>query len=432
MQQSNLGSGSTSLVDVILDSVADGVFTVDPDLRVTYWNRAAAKITGYSAKQAVGRFCHEVFRASRCLEQCPMRMAITSGKPAGPTNIAILTVEGAELHVSVSAAALKNADGTFLGGVESFRDMRTRAESTTSGEELEVAGLISRNKAMRQLLSVVPAVARSDAPVLICGQSGTGKDHLVRAIHQLSRRSTHPLTKLCGAAITDQLRDEELGGDSHKLPQWLESIEGGTLFLDEIADLSPAAQARLLYLLQQEAFQSGPKEGERSPHIRVLATSRRDVEKAVREGQFREDLYYRLGVVSLELPPLADHKEDIEMLVNHMLERLAKQSHGVQQEVTPEALRMLKAHDYPGNVRELENAVEHAFIVSRSPVLKLEDFPTYIRRRQTIPVEPSPASERERLLAVMGKHGGNKTLAANELGIHRSTLWRQLRKLGLA
>ena len=275
---------STSLMDVVLDSVADGVFTVDPDLHITYWNRAAEEITGYPAGEALGRQCHEVFRASLCPEECPMRQAIATGGTVAPADVEILTRDGTELTVNVSAAALRDRDGSFLGGVESFRDVQRRRPARDSAEEcVEVAGMVSRSQAMRRVLGILPPVARSGAAVLIRGPSGAGKELVARAIHRLSQRNAHAFLKLRGAAISDDLggaephaRQSESGSG---LPAWVDEVAAGTLFLDEIADLSLAAQARLLDVLEQEAFK--PLQGSREPgaQMRVIASTRRDIER---------------------------------------------------------------------------------------------------------------------------------------------------------
>jgi len=432
---------ASTLLDVVLDSVADGVFTVDPDLHITYWNRAAEKITGYPVGEAVGRQCHEIFRASLCVEECPMRRALATGKTAGPADVEILTRDGMELTVSVSAAALRDRDGAFLGGVESFRDVHGRHPGPDPAEgRIEVAGIVSRSQAMQSVLSILPAVARSDAAVLITGPSGVGKELVARGIHRLSQRNAHPFLRLSCAGITDDLRDEELHGRPGErgagLPAWVEDVAAGSLYLDEIADLSPAAQARLLRVLEQEAFEPVRGSGEPSPHMRVIASTCHDLGHAVREGRFREDLFYRLGVITIDVPPLAERNRDISLLVSRALERLSRRGDRTVNDVAPEALRILQAHDYPGNVRELENVVEHAFVVGQGNVLRPEHLPSYILRASAItppgePARPAPDGEQEALLAVLRKHGRNRTLAALELGIHRSTLWRRMRKFGL-
>jgi PAS domain S-box-containing protein len=431
----------SSLMDVVLDSVADGVFTVDPDLHITFWNRAAEKITGYPAGEAVGRLCHEIFRASLCGAECPMRRAITSGRAAGPADVEILTREGSELTVSVSAAALRDRDGSFLGGVESFRDVKGRGPARDAAEEcVEVAGMVSRSEVMRRVLGILPAVARSDAAVLIRGPSGAGKELVARAIHRLSQRNAAAFLKLSGAAISDDLGNDEphsrRGEGGSGLPSWVGQIVAGTLFLDEIADLLPSAQTRLLQILEREAFQPARGSQKPSAQMRVIASTRHDLERDVRDGRFREDLYYRLGVITIDVPPLAERKSDIPLLVERTLARLSRRGGRTVSQVAPEALRILQAHDYPGNVRELENLIEHAFVVGQGPVLEPEHLPSYILRgsAHSPAVEPTrrgPDNQQEALLAVLHKHGRNRTLAAMELGIHRSTLWRRMRKFGL-
>ena len=300
--------------------------------------------------------------------------------------------------------------------------------------------MVSRSQAMRRLLGILPPVARSGAAVLIRGPSGAGKELVARAIHRLSQRNALAFLKLRGAAISDDLGGAEPHGRHSEsgsgLPAWVDEVATGTLFLDEIADLSPTAQARLLDVLEQEAFkplQSGQRP---DAQMRVIASTRHDIERFVREGRFREDLYYRLGVITIDVPPLTERRKDIPLLVERALERLSARGDRIVNQVAPEALRILLAHDYPGNVRELENVLEHAFVVGQGPLLKPEHLPSYILRASALtpagePARRAPDGEQEELLAVLRKHGGNKTLAALELGIHRSTLWRRVRKFGL-
>ena len=201
-------------------------------------------------------------------------------------------------------------------------------------------------------------------------------------------------------------------------------------------DLSPAAQARLLHILEQEPFQPLLGADDVGTHTRVFASTRHDIERAVREGRFREDLYYRLGVITIDVPPLAEHKRDIPLLIDRFLERLNRRGHRKVNDISPEAVRILQAHDYPGNVRELQNVLEHAFVVGSGSLLEPEDLPSYILRASATTsggehTGRASNGEQEALLAILRKHGGNKTLAAMELGIHRSTLWRRMRRLGL-
>jgi DNA-binding NtrC family response regulator len=369
-----------------------------------------------------------------------MRQAITTGRNSGPADVEILTREGTELTVSVSAAALRDRDGSFLGGVESFRDVQAGRPNRDPVEEcLEVAGIVSHSEAMRRVLGILPAVARSDAAVLIRGPSGAGKELIARAIHRLSQRNAAAFLKLSGAAISDDLGDDEpysrRGEASPGLPSWVGEVADGTLFLDEIADLLPPAQTRLLHVLEQEAFQPAGRSQRPSAQIRVIASTRYDLERPVRGGRFREDLYYRLGVITIDVPPLTERKSDIPLLVERTLERLNRVGDRTVSQVAPEAMRILLAHDYPGNVRELENLVEHAFVVGQGAVLEPEDLPSYLFRASAhTPAEPAQrtaADQKKALVAVLQKHGRNRTLAAEELGIHRSTLWRRMRKFGL-
>ena len=272
--------------------------------------------------------------------------------------------------------------------------------------------MVSRSEAMRRVLGILPAVARSDAPVLIRGPSGSGKEFVARTIHRLSQRNAAAFLKLSGAAVSDDLGGEERLGRRDEggpgLPAWVGEVSAGTLFLDEIADLSPIAQARLLHVLEQEVFQPARASEEPGAHRRVIASTRHDLERAVRDGRFREDLYYRLGVITIDVPALTERKRDIPLLVERTLGYLNRRGDRTVSQVAPEALRLLQAHDYPGNVRELENLIEHAFVVGNGPVLEPEHLPAYILRGPA----RSPAGEPTRRAQIASRRRCSRCCAS--------------------
>lgn len=438
---------TSNLTEAILDSVAEGVFTVDQDLRIAYWNKGAENITGFTADQALGKHCCEVFRANLCGEECPMKTAIKTGFPVGPTDVEIVTRDLEGVHVTVSASALRDRDGAFMGGVEAFRELRAKGSTNIDHDGVEICqsveGLVSRSPTMKRILGILPAVGRSDTPVLIIGNSGSGKRSAARAIHRLSQNAGGPLVILSCAAFSDELREAEVAGRlprEEALPAHLcASASGGTLILNELADLSPLAQLKLLRVLQHDEFQTDTDSSRSSRHTRLISTSGHDLAKGVREGRFREDLFYRLAVITLEIPSLRERLEDIPLLVSRFLESHARRSEQDDaRSINAEALRVLQGHDFPGNVRELENIVEHTLTVSRSPILTVDDLPKYLVRHVSsapstlsLDGDSSDKASDEAILDTLAEHNWNKSRAAKELGIHRSTLWRRMKRLGI-
>jgi len=431
-------------VAVILDSVADGVFTVDGDFRVTSFNRAAEEITGVPREEALGRPCCEVFRASICEAQCALKETMQTGRPVVNRSVYILRPDGERVPISVSTALLKDREGNIMGGVETFRDLRLveqlRAEIA---RQYTFADILSKNREMRRLFDILPTVAESDSTVLIEGESGTGKELVARAIHSLSPRRDKPLVTVNCGALPDTLLESELFGykagaftDARKdKPGRFALAEGGTVFLDEIGDVSPALQVRLLRVLEDRTYE--PLGGTESvtADVRVVTASNRRLADLVKAGTFRQDLYYRINVVGLTLPPLRQRREDIPLLAEHFIGRFNRLRDKDIIGVSPEVLRTLLTHDYPGNVRELENIIEHAFVLCHGGMIQPEHLPEYLRPAEPAPAAPSVKTLRDLeahlIYETMRRHGWNRLATAKELGIHKTTLWRKIKQLGL-
>ncbi len=431
-------------VGVILDSVADGVFTVDGGFRVTSFNRAAEEITGVPREEALGRPCCEVFRASICEAQCALKETMHTGRPVVNRSVYILRPDGERVPISVSTALLKDREGNIMGGVETFRDLRLveqlRAEIA---RQYTFADILSKNREMRRLFDILPTVAESDSTVLIEGESGTGKELVARAIHSLSPRRDKPLVTVNCGALPDTLLESELFGykagaftDARKdKPGRFALAEGGTVFLDEIGDVSPALQVRLLRVLADRTYE--PLGGAESvkADVRVVAASNRRLADLVKAGTFRQDLYYRINVVGLTLPPLRQRREDIPLLAEHFIGRFNRLRDKDIIGVSAEVLRTLLTHDYPGNVRELENIIEHAFVLCHGGMIQPEHLPEYLRPAEPAPAAPSVKTLRDLeahlIYETMQRHGWNRLATAKELGIHKTTLWRKIKQLGL-
>jgi len=428
----------------ILDSINEGVFTVDGDWRITSFNRAAERITGVKRAQALGRPCSEVFRADICEQNCPLRQTLSRGKPILNALAHIVNQQGRKIPIRIATALLRNGDGSIAGGVETFQDLRQIEELQ---KELQARyrfeDIIGRSPVMRQLFDLLPQIADSTSTVLIEGASGTGKELFARALHNLSPRKGKPFVAVNCAALPDTLLESELFGfkagaftDAKRdKPGRFALAQGGTIFLDEIGDISPAMQVRLLRVLQERVIE--PLGGVKPIPIdvRVITATNRNLQQLVCNGAFREDLYYRIRVVRLELPGLARRREDIPLLVEHMITRFnhlqGKDIAGVSDEV----LACLMRHDYPGNVRELENIIEQAFVLCRGGRIEVGHLPPELR---PVPGESAVAAgqplrldrvEKLSVAEALRRHAGNRRKAAEDLGINVSTLYRKMRAL---
>jgi two-component system response regulator HydG len=424
----------------ILDSVADGVFTVDSEMRITWFNRAAEKITGFSQQEALGRPCCEIFRSNICFSACPVREALATGRNVENREIDILDRYNRELPISVSASVLRDAEGRPTGGVETFRDLsRLYALKQEITEKYSFHDLLSRNPAMRRLFDVLPDVAASNATVLLQGESGTGKELFARALHNLSPRRDRPLVVVNCGALPEQLLEAEIfgvrkgayTGAVEDRPGRLTQAEGGTLFLDEIGDLPLALQVKLLRVLENREYQAlGARRPQRAD-VRFVAATHRDLENMVKEGSFRQDLFFRLNVVQLLIPPLKERPEDIPLLLDLALDRFNK-SYGKRiRGFSSEALSLLLDHSYPGNVRELLNMVERAVILARGETITPELLPSELTQSTPMPSFEDGENRlptANQLAALLEKHDGNRSAAARELGINRTTLWRWLKR----
>jgi len=429
----------------ILDSINEGVFTVDLDWRIAAFNKAAQQITGISANQAIGSRCCDVFRASICETSCALRRTMASGKPIVNATAHIVDQHGQRVPIRISTALLRDGRGRIIGGVETFQDL-TQVEQLQ--KELQARytfeDIVGRSPAMTRLFDILPQVAASSSTVLIEGPSGTGKELFARAIHNLSPRRKKPFVAVNCAALPDTLLESELFG--HKAGAFTDAkrdkpgrfalAEGGTIFLDEIGDVSPAMQVRLLRVLQERVIE--PLGGVRSTpvDVRVIAATNRSLARLIRSGQFREDLYYRIRVVYLSLPGLAQRREDIPLLVDHLVAKFNRLQSKDIAGVSDQVLARLMEHDYPGNVRELENIIEQAFVMCQSGLIELAHLPPELRPPGSHGIQDSrpmslEAVEKLFIQEALQRRGGNRKLAARDLDIDVSTLYRKIRTLGI-
>ncbi len=432
--------------EVILDSIMEGVFTVNSEWCIATFNRAASEITGVPIEKAIGHPCCEVFRASICEDGCVLRETMRTGRPVVARHIFIVDSDGRRVPVSISTAILKDKDGEIIGGVESFRDMSLVEELRKELEEkYSFADIIGRSSPMRRLFDVVPDVAQSDTTILVEGDSGTGKELFARAIHDLSSRHKRSFVAVNCGALPDTLLESELFGykagaftDARRdKPGKFVLAEGGTIFLDEIGDVSPAMQARLLRVLQERVVEPLGSVRPLKVDVRVIAATNQNLEELVKKGLFRRDLFYRVNVFSLTLPPLNQRREDIPLLVEHFISKFNRKRNKTITGAAEDTMAILMSHDYPGNVRELENIIEHAFVLCHSWFIEPKHLPIGLFAR----ADALPQRERrhttlkdwEAILIVdaVRRHDGNRAAAAKELGINPSTLYRKAKSLNI-
>ncbi len=432
--------------EAILESISDGVFTVDHQWHITSFNRAAEEITGVPRDEAIGRRCADVFRASMCERACALRETMEQGTPIVNRSAFIIDADGCRIPVSVSTALLRDADGEVVGGVETFRDLSVVEELRKELEgRAEIGDIVGRSPAIRRVFDVLPQVAASDSTVLIQGETGTGKELLAQAIHNLSGRRAGPFIAVNSGSLPDTLLESELfgykagaftGAEKDK-PGRFALAEGGTIFFDEIGDVSPALQARLLRVLENRTYE--PLGGSESvkADIRIIAATNKDLDAMVQAGVFRQDLYYRINVVRLDVPPLRDRKEDIPLLVEHFITRFNTLRGKTIGGISPGALATLMAHDYPGNVRELENFIERAFVLCEEGEIEPRHLPDDFVAR-TPPMAASggiasalKAAEARAILDALERNDYNRQAAARDLGIHKTTLFRKIKTLGI-
>lgn len=451
------GRHGASACCVVLESITDGVFAVDREQRVvSFFNKAAERITGFSAEEALGRHCFDVFRSRDCQTRCPVERTMTAGESVVDFPSVILNKAGVEVPVSIAAAPIRDERGVVVGAVEIFRDLSVieTLRQAVAGR-YRLGDLLSKNPRMQDIFEILPEVAESDSTVLIQGPSGSGKEVVAAAIHDLSHRKDQPFVKINCGAIPDTLLESELFGyvkgaftDARRdKPGRFVAADRGTLFLDEIGDTSPALQVKLLRVLEEK--ECVPLGGTKPVRVdvRVIAASHKDIETLVAAGSFRDDLYYRLNIIKIELPPLRERKEDIPLLVEHFLAKFNARLNRAIDDISQTAMNLLCNYRWPGNIRELENVIERALVFAEGPVLDVEDLPEGLVEKSSTAPAPSPIGadasmkdivkqataelEKDLIVKALAETEGNVTQAARKLKISRKSLQNKMKEFGL-
>jgi len=452
------------MLAAILNSVGEAVVTVDREHRIAWFNRGAEGLVGVPSADVLGKDCREVLKASfgPAQHDCPMGDLAEGGRPRTDVEGTLLRADGRIVPISASWSFFENEEGERIGFVivfRSFEEIERIAEERKS--RFPFREIVGKTPRIRQIFELVEMIRETDSTVLLTGESGTGKGLFARAIHDLSPRREGPFVKVNCAALSETLLESEMfghvkgaftGAIADKTGRF-EAAQGGTIFLDEIGEISPGLQVKLLRVLQDKEFERVGSSRTQRTDARVIAATNRELKAAMREGRFREDLYYRLHVIPIVVPPLRERKEDIPLLAAHILKKLKRRGLDRVRAVAPGAMRSLIDYDWPGNIRELENVLERGVVCCRGSVLSVEDLSeevregTRVRRKEEddegrdrdsdtgspgekparFPVDP----EREEILASLERHRWNRGEAAASLGIDRSTLWRKMKRMGI-
>ena len=427
-------------IKTVLDSIGEGILTVDSERRVTSLNRIAQETIGCTAEDAAGQPCDKIFgcEAESC-PVCPVLRVMDTGEILSEFETQYHDREGRTVPVTLTVTPLRNTEGDIVGAVEAFRKSPSETVDRDDGHH-EVMGKSPR---LLQILDLLETIKDSDATIFLRGESGTGKGLFASLIHGKGRRRDGPFMKVSCAALPESLLESELFGHERGAftgavrlkPGRFELAHGGTVFLDEIGDLTPATQVKLLRFLQEQEFERVGSNKTIKVDVRIIAAANCELERKIADGRFREDLYYRLNVIPVEVPPLRERREDIPSLVEYNLKRLSPRGRGRVKTVTPEVMSVLMAYDWPGNIRELENVVEHAVICSKTSVVEFESLPPSLRRPRAgvglNEARRSDGDERAHILDALNQHGWDRSATAASLGIHRSTLWRKMQRMGL-
>jgi PAS domain S-box-containing protein len=439
-------------LESVLGTMSDGLMVVDRDGTIVSFNPAAETITGYRLDEVIGKPC-AILDTDTCVyregDRTTINCSLFKDGKAVRKNCRIRSKNGREVHLLKNATVLRDESGEMIGGIETMTDVtslvnKERQIQELSGgirEDLVFMGIVGRSPAMLRVREQIKNAARSEAPAIILGESGTGKELVAAAIHALSRRSQGPFLKVNCAALNEHLLESELFG--HRKGSFtgamrdrqgrFEAASGGTIFLDEIGDMPGAMQAKLLRVLEAREIE---RVGENVPvpiDVRLVSATNRGLEELVKSGAFREDLLYRVNVIPIALPPLRERTDDIPLLVAHFLARIGAANDRAGLRVTSAALERMQASRWPGNVRQLINALEYGVITSRGEEIDVPDLPAAIAAD---PGGPPPVRRRsaptpEAIRTALADAGGSRTAAARALGISRVTLWKRMKESGL-
>ncbi|MFC1814183.1 sigma 54-interacting transcriptional regulator [Thermodesulfobacteriota bacterium] len=435
---------------IILDNLDIGIFTVNRGGHITFFNTAAEMITGYNRRQVLGTPCSSLFGGDESKDLVLFMESIADGKARTNRQGEMPTSEGETIPIRAEYLPLQNDQGEIVGGLATLQDLTLAQQlDQVISDRYTFQNMVGKDPSMQKIFEMARMVAASDATLLIEGSTGTGKDLLAKVIHSASKRADKPFVKVNCAALPENLLESEMfgyakgaftGADIDKLGRFQEA-DGGTILLDEIGDIPLPLQAKLLRVLEDKEFYPLGSRKIATVDVRIISATNRGLEKLVEKRLFREDLFYRLNVLRMELPPIKDRRADLPLLIRHILRRLCAVQANLPQGISEMAMEALLSYDYPGNVRELENILEHALIVSRYGIIEPRHLPDYLQNRLASPVELRPSEEiltegsqiveRDNIDRLLRQYNGHREKTARALGINRTTLWRKMKRFGL-
>lgn len=431
---------------IILNCISDGVLTIDLQGNIQYVNTAMQDLLGYSEGELVGRRCERFVQSNICVsDDCILRRSLKKREKISNYETYVINREGRRIPVNINTDLLYDEAGNLIGIVEVFRDISQIKELKERLTDVyQFDNIITKDRRMKEILSILPSVAQSKSTVLIQGESGTGKELIAKAIHNNSPRRDKPFIAVNCAAIPETLIESELfghvkgaftGAYQDRMGRF-EMANQGSIFLDEIADMSLPTQAKLLRVIQEEKFERVGGSKTISVDVHIIAATNKNLQRAAREGRFREDLFYRISVFPVTLPPLRERKEDIPLLISHFIDKFNREMGKSINNISPQAMKVLLNYFYPGNIRELRNIVEHAFVCSRGNTILPEHLPQELMHAdERMEISPEGGSldkvEKEWIVKVLERSGWRFQEAAKRLGISRTTLWRKVKAYGL-
>ncbi len=421
----------------ILDNVKDGIIAHDLERRIFFFNRAAEQITGFNREELIGKDCHEALGAPFCGNKCSFCGINPVPDDCAGYSVNITTKSGETRSVEMTVVMMKDEKGSSFGVLATFKDVTDLIDlQIRAGELSSFSNIIGKTKKMIDIFQQIKNVAVYDYPVHISGDTGTGKELVASAIHNESPRAGAPFVPInCGALPAGLVESELFGhvrgafsGAVRDKKGRFEMAEGGTIFLDEVADLTKDIQVKLLRFLQEGTIEKVGSEKNISVNARIVCATNKDLKKEVKKGTFRDDLYYRLNVIPIHIPPLRERKNDIPLLVNHFLEQAANHHGNVVYEISKDAVSKMMGHSWLGNVRELENTVRFSIVKCSGNIITPEDLPgELLDNVNDLPHRgPSKKLDAETVKAALIKSGGNKAKAAKYLAVGRATLYRFL------
>ncbi len=420
----------------ILDNLDEGIIAHDLARKILFINKKTEQITGYTRDEVLGRDCHDAFGSAFCGERCSF---CNGSSPTLPEKIeypvSIQTKSGESRKGEMVVSRMDDENGCFVGVIACFKDVSEIYElRRRAGQITEFSGIIGRDRKMIQVFEQIRDMAEYDYPVHVHGETGTGKECVAGAIHNESRRAGAPFVPINCGALPEGLIESELfghvkgsfSGAIRDKKGRFELADGGTVLLDEVADLPKQVQVKLLRFLQEGTFERVGGEKTISVDVRIVSATNKDLKKEIKKGNFREDLYYRINVLPIHLPPLRKRVNDIPLLVDHFLNQAAELSGKAKVQISSEALAMMVDYRWPGNVRELQNAVQFSIVKSRGKLIAPSCLPLELQSGERIKPQrgPSKKLDLEAVSAALVKAGGNRSKAARILGVGRATLYR--------